>query len=248
MEYVEILRARRVLTWYCGLVFAAFVIGVVSLLSGHVNMHAGANGDSPLSALIQGSAFAALIVATCMAPGLNAESSTLAITWTRPMPRDTIAWRYVAVDVAAILFAWLFAMAIALAFLATFGLLGTISVDGGVGGAILNGLGCALMWYGLVALVSARLNGRGTLIAGLSWAVFIVLSVLWVAPFPTPLHGLITFLDYFNPLTYFHNIGEPTRASRQVLPVAPEIQTLIAWGFVVVTFVASVRLWSTREV
>jgi hypothetical protein len=35
MQYVEMLRARRVLTWYCGILLAVFVIVALSFYSGH---------------------------------------------------------------------------------------------------------------------------------------------------------------------------------------------------------------------
>jgi hypothetical protein len=249
MEYVEILRARRVLIWYCGILLAILIIAVVSLYSGHANIHQGNDGGgASLASLIQACAFGAIIVATCVAPGLNAESGTLAITWTRPMPRTAIALRYIAVDVATILFAWAFTVLITVLFFAAFNSLNEIRLGDGIGAAFLNGLGCALMWYGLVTLVSARLNGRGGLIAGLSWGVFIVLTLLWIVPFPAPIHMLVNVLNYFNPLTYFHNVGEPTHHSHLVLDVSENILTLIAWGFVAVTLAGTVRLWSTREV
>jgi hypothetical protein len=104
------------------------------------------------------------------------------------------------------------------------------------------------MWYGLVTLVTARMDGRGGLISGLSWAAFSIIGGLWAAPFPPLLHGLITFLDYFNPLTYFNSLSTEHHVSKQVLNLDPSLLTLIAWCFVAVTLVATVRLWSTREV
>jgi hypothetical protein len=247
MQYVEMLRARRVLTWYCGILLGALVIAVISVYSGHAHMH-GSLGTTRLSELLEGCAFGAMIVATCLAPGLNAESSTLAIVWTRPMSRPAIAWRYIAVDAVTIVIAYAFVLAIILAFHASFGVLGQIDLDGAVPMTVVNGIGCALMWYGLVNVVAARLDGRGGLIAGLSWAVFLVTGGLWHAPFPPLLHGLITFLDYFNPLTYLGGGSSANGGEVRVLALSPDVLTLIAWAFVAVTLVATVRLWSTREV
>jgi hypothetical protein len=247
MEYVEILRARRVLTWYCGILLAALLVSVISVYSGHSHM-TGPPGAIPLSDLLKGCAFGAIIVATCVAPGLNAESNTLPITWTRPMSRAAIAWRYIAVDAVTIVIGYVFATVIALAFLASFGLLGNVTVDGDVPMTVLNGIGCSLMWYGLVNVVVARLDGRGGMISGLSWAFFLVIGGLWVAPFPPLLHGLLTFLNYFNPLTYFQSVTSPHSTTHTVLALNPDLLTLIAWCFVAVTLVATVRLWSTREI
>ena len=248
MEYVELMRARRVLTWYCGLLLAAFIIVAISFFSGHLESH-GRPESVALAYLIKGCAFGALILATCVAAaGLNAESATLAIAWTRPMSRAAIAWRYIAVDVATILVGFTFLIAMAVAFFALFGQLGEIVVDSRVLPAVLGSLGCALMWYGLITVVTARMDGRGGLIAGLSWGVFIVLGVLWVAPFPPLLHGLVTFLNYFDPLAYFNGVSSGNSSERAIIPLDPSVKTAITWAFAVVTSILTVRLWSTREV
>jgi hypothetical protein len=249
MEYVEILRARRVLTWYCAILLGMLAISVISLYSGHHPNIYGGHGSLAVSAILTGCAFGAMIVATCVAPGLNAESNTLAIAWTRPIPRASIVLRYIAVDVVAIIVAYAYTFAIVLAFCALLGFAGHIFVDADIPLALLNGLGCALMWYGLIMVVAAPLNGRGALIAGLSWGAFVVIGVLWSAPFPTAIHAVLTFLNYFNPLTYFAGENSDGHAhGHEVLMLSPEILTLIAWGFVAVTLAGTVRLWSTREV
>lgn len=246
MQYVEMLRARRVLTWYCGILLAAFVIVVISFYSGHTRVSGGGHSHDDLSELIRICAFGAMIVATCMAPGLNGESSTVAITWTRPLSRPAIAWRYIGVDAVTILIGYLFLLAIGIAFTALFGHLGNLKFDAAIPAALLNVFGVTLMWYGLVTLVTARMDGRGGLISGLSWAAFTIAGGLWEVPFPAVLHGLITFLDYFNPLTYYVNIGR--HPGSEILTLDPSLLTLIAWCFVAVTLVATVRLWSTREI
>lgn len=268
MEYVEVLRARRVLTWFCGILIVAVAIVVYSVYAAHGFTQHG-SGTERLSELLKLCTFGAMIVATCVAPGLNAESSTVAITWTRPRSRAAIAWRYIAVDAATIAIAYVFLAVVEIAVTGLFGALGYIVIDGSVPVVVLNGIGCALMWYGLVTVVTARMDGRGGLISGLSWAAFLVAGGLWAAPFPPLIHNLLTYVDYFNPLTYVLNIGpdtDPTTVTtststnghlvtqhvtahaHHVLNLSPELLTLIAWCFVVVTLVATVRLWSTREV
>lgn len=268
MQYVEVLRARRVLTWYCGILLAAVAVVVFSIYSAH-GIQGQVNGTERLSELLKVCAFGAMVVATCVAPGLNAESNTIAIIWTRPSSRDAIAWRYIAVDVLTIVFAYAFLAVLGVAVAAIFGALNSIVVDAAVPIVVLNGIGCALMWYGLVTVVTARMDGRGGLISGLSWGAFIVAGGLWAVPFPPLLHNVLTVLNYFNPLTYVLNIGrgseEPGRMSvttstnghvathtaqahTHILNLSPELLTLIAWCFVAVTLVATVRLWSTREV
>jgi hypothetical protein len=247
MQYVEILRARRVLTWFCGLLLGAFVLVVISAYSGHAHMH-GSVGTIHLSELLKGCAFGAMVLATCVAPGLNAESGTLAIAWTRPASRSAIAWRYIAVDVVTILVGYAFVVALVLGFLAVYGLLGNLVFDAAVPVALLNAVGCTLMWYGLVTVVAARMDGRAGLIAGVSWGVFLALTLLWIAPLPALLHGLITFLNYFNPFAYFADASSDQASGRTMVPLTAGYLTLIAWAFVAVTLPATVRLWSTREV
>lgn len=246
MQYVEILRSRAVLTWFCGLLLGAFAIVVISVYSGHAHMH-GTMGTIHFSELLKGCAFGAMVLATCVAPGLNAESGTLSITWTRPTSRTAIAWRYIAVDVVTILLGYAFVVALVLGFLAVYGLLGNLAFDAAAPLALLNGVGCTLMWYGLVTVVTARMDGRGGLIAGVSWGVFLALTLLWIAPLPALLHGLITFLNYFNPLAYFSDSSRHG-STDTIVPLGQDLLTLIAWSFVAVTLVATVRLWSTREV
>lgn len=248
MHYVELLRARRCLTWYCGVLLGVFALVAFSMLTGHGEVHGRGDHPSsiPLADVVSICAFGVMIVATCMAPGLNAESATTAITWTRPAPRDAIAWSYIAIDVLTMLIAYAFNVALVLAFLALFGLIDLVQLDGRLPLAFVNGFGCALMWYGLVTLVTARMDGRGGLFSGLSWAAFLVVGGLAAAPFPPLIKGLLTFLNYFNPLTYFDAAMGSKQHMVTTLGAGP--MTLIAWGFVVVTFVATVRLWSTREV
>jgi len=247
MQYVEMLRSRSVLTWFCGLLLGAFVLVVISVYSGHAHMH-GSVGTIHFSEVLKGCAFGAMVLATCVAPGLNAESGTLAITWTRPASRSAIAWRYIAVDVVTILVGYAFVVALVLGFLAVYGLLGNLAFDAAAPLALLNAVGCVLMWYGLVTVVTARMDGRGGLISGVSWGVFLALTLLWIAPLPSMLHVLVTVLNYFSPFSYFADSSSRHGGTDTIVPLATQYLTLIAWGFVAVTLTATVRLWSTREV
>lgn len=254
MEYVEILRARGILRIYALVLLAGLVLAAVSLYSsqfaGHVAVHveAGTPGTVGVYSSVLGAcAMVAFIIATCIAPGLSAESSTLAITWTRPVPRSTIAWRFIAIDLATIVVSYAAFFVVVLIVLAMFGLLGAFRFDGAEAAAIVaRGLGCALMWYALVTLVTARVSGRGGMIAGLSWVAFLVLGGLWAAPFPTLIHWLIAALEYLNPLAYFGNIG--SSGNQSIIPLSGAVRTLMTWCIGIAALVATVRLWSAREV
>lgn len=254
MEYVEILRARRVLRIYAVVLLVGLVLAALSLfsfgghLSGHVNVRIeGGRPTLTVSAILVAAATAAFTIATNAALGLGAESSTLAITWTRPVPRSTIAWRFIAIDLATILVSYAALFVVILIGLAMFGLLGSLNLDGPEAAATLaSGLGCAVMFYALVMLLTVLLPGRGGAIAWLSWAAFLVLGGLWAAPFPTLIHWLIVALNYLNPLAYFGNIG--SSGTDSILPLSRGVRTLLAWCMGFAALVAAVRLWSTREV
>lgn len=254
MEYVEILRARGLLRNYGFVLLLGLVLAAVSLYSNHFGGHvevrteADTSGTvSVYSSVLAGCAIVAFIIATCIAPGLSAESSTLAITWTRPLPRSTIAWRFIAIDLATIAVSYAALFVVVLIVFAMFGVSGRFRFDGADAAAIVaRGLGCALMWYALVTLVTARLPGRGGLIAGLSWVAFLVLGGLWAAPFPALIHWLITALDYLNPLAYFGNIG--SNGTQSIIPLSGAVRTLIVWCIGIAALAGTVRLWSTREV
>jgi hypothetical protein len=252
MEYVEILRARGVLRNYGIVLLVGLVLAAASLYNhfgGHVGVHVegGEPAVSVYSSILGACAVVAFIIATCIAPGLSAESSTLAITWTRPVRRSTIAWRFIAIDLATIAMSYAALFVVFLIVLAMFGVLGTFRFDGADAAAtVARGLGCALMWYALVTLVTARLPGRGGMIAGLSWVAFLVLGGLWAAPFPTLIHWLIAALEYLNPMAYFGNIG--SSGNQSIIPLSGAVRTLMTWCIGIAALVGTVRLWSTREV
>ena len=243
MEYVEILRARRVLFWYGIVLLGLVLITALSVFGGHADIQRG-NSDTKFSSVLAGAMFGAFVVATFIATGLNAESATTAIIWTRPTARDTIAWRYVAVDAAAIAVGYAMIVVAILAVMAVIGVLDKVVYDVLFSLPVAAlGLGAALMCYALVSLAAARLPGRGGLIAGLSWAVFLVAVGVRAAPLPSLLHGIIVALDYLNPLAYVGGTH-----SDSGVPLDLPVRIAMVWAIAAVAAVASVRLWSTREV
>src|SRR5665213_3242704 len=101
VEYVEMLRARRALIWYGSILFACVALGLALAFkdgSPRIQMSHGQNPMIPFQYLLAGSAIGPLILAAFLAVGLDAEYKTIAITWTRPISRLSIALRYLAVD------------------------------------------------------------------------------------------------------------------------------------------------------
>ena len=245
MEYVEILRARRILTWYTGLIVAGLIIEAISYYAGHG--HNEQSGNQSFHMLAAGAGVAALIIATLVAPGLSAEAAnTTALIWTRPAPRDAIAARFIAIDVAAILIGYAVTLVAMIIGVAIVGGLPVLTFDPA---AILRSVclatGGALMWYAVISVTAARLPGRGPLIAGLAWGVFPVLAGLAHAHnFPVWLHDLIYVLDFLNPMAWLG--GTTPQGSSSIIPLSIWGRALGETLIAVVLAVASVRLWSTR--
>jgi hypothetical protein len=251
MHYVEMMRARRVLIGYGIALLAIIALTALSMLAGpghvHTDFKVGSAPMIPSSTIIAGCIFGALIVTTLMIPGLNAEAATTPIIWTRPTPRDTIAWRYVAIDLATIVVAFLGTIACVYIVLAIIGLLKYAVFDTKTVTATLLGLGCIVMWYGLVSMAAARLPGRGPMLAGLSWIVFLVQAALTVAPFPWVIHEIIIVLNYANPFAYLGGVNSANVHDALVIDLPAAGRAVAAWVIGIAAIFASVRLWSTRE-
>ncbi|MDB5043490.1 MAG: hypothetical protein JWN27_4216 [Candidatus Eremiobacteraeota bacterium] len=248
MYYVETMRARRVLIRYGIALLVIVALVALSIFAGRADIRHVGGMTIPSSGIFAGCIFGAIIVGTFMIPGLNAEAATTPMIWTRPTRRDTIAWQYVAIDLVTIVLGFLFTLAACYLVLAILGLLKYAVYDSTTVLVTLLGLGAAVMWYGLVSAVAARLPGRGSMLAGLSWVVFLVVGGLIAAPFPTLLHALIVALNYLNPLAYFGGVNTANvdhLATR--IPMSVEWRTAVTWLVGVAAIFASVRLWSTRE-
>ena len=247
MEYVEIQRARRVLFWYAVVLLGCFALAVIAIYSSHPHVSGGPNGHENLSSFLGAAVFGALIVATFLATGLNAEHATTAIIWTRPRSRESIAWRYIAVDLAAIVAAYVILLALIVGGMALFGVLSFVRFDAAKSlTVLLLCMGVAAMWYGLISVAAARVAGHGARFASLSWAVFLILGGLAAAPLPDLLHYLIVALNYLNPLSWLGHIGSSSH-SNNVIPFDAPVRAAGAWAIAIVAIVASVKLWATRE-
>jgi hypothetical protein len=246
MEYIEILRARRILTWYTGFLIAGLIIEALAFYLGHGNNKG--DGTVAFSSLAGAAALGAILIATLVVPGLSAEAAhTTPLIFTRPAPRDAIAWRFVAVDAAAILIGYLLLLVGMIVGIAEIGGLTAVTFDPALTlRNVLLGFGAALMWYSVVSVVAARLPGRGPLLAGLSWAVFLILSALVHAHnFPVWLHDVIYALNYLNPTAWLG--GMTPQGNSSILPYSVWTRTICEWLIAAALLIATVRLWSTRE-
>ena len=249
MEYVEMLRARRVLTWYGGIVFTLLVLGLALVFKDgppHIQMSHDMNPRIPFDAILAGSAFGPLILAAFLAVCFDAEYKTIAITWTRPISRLAIAGRYLAVDGAAMLVAWLFTLAAALICIVVLGLAKYLTFQTNVTDLVLLLFGAAVMWYGLVVVLTILLPGRGNAIAGASWAYVLIVPGLTQIPFPPALHGVMVALNYLNPLAYIGSFS--SSGSRSLLAGTVTAHMIAAWLIGIAAIAIGTRLWTIREV
>jgi len=248
MEYVEMLRARRVLTWYGGIIFALLALGLALAFKDgppQIHMH-GTRYGIPFDAILAGSAFGSLILAAFLAVCFDAEYKTIAITWTRPLSRTAIAARYLAVDGAAMIAAWMLTLAAVLICLAVLGLATYLTFESNVTGTVLLLFGSAVMWYGLVVLVTTLLPGRGNAIAGASWAYVLIVPGLTQIPFPTAIHQVTVALNFLNPLAYIGSVGASRADS--AIPGSESAHIIAVWLIGLAAIAIATRLWTTREV
>ena len=246
MEYVEILRARRILTWYTGLLVAGLVITAISFYASHG--HNENNGTLPFGMLAAGAGIGALIIATLVAPGLSAEAAnTTALIWTRPAPRDAIAARFIGIDVAAILIGYVILLVATVVGIAILGGLPVLTFEPDrILRSVSLALGAAVMWYAVISVAAARLPGRGPLIAGLAWGVFPVLAALFHAHnFPIWLHDVIYVLNFFNPMAWLG--GTTPQGNSSIIPLSLWGRVFGECAIAIALAAASIRLWSTRE-
>ena len=257
MYYAELLRARRALTWYCGIALVLVALGLALAFKDgppQIQMSRDANPIIPLWWVIAGCAFGPIVLAAFMAVGLDAEYKTAAITWTRPISRLAIAARYVAIDGATLLAAWLFNIVLCAIVLFALGIAKylTGANDDGAAWYSLLAFGCAVMWYGLVVLGTVLLPGRGNAIAGGSWAYALFVPGLAAIPFPPLLHQVMLALNWLNPLSYLstrHGAGTHVDFGAGAPIGGSTTAHLIAvWLIGIVAVAIATRVWAVREV
>jgi hypothetical protein len=257
MQYVEYLRSRRLLIWWTAIFVASFVLTAITAISQSVHVH-GQVGTIPIGALFSMLFFFGAVLASFVAPGLHSEHATLALVWTRPIPRSLVAWRYIAVDLLTIVAGLLVVIVVAVGQLAFIGVLGNLTWEPGAGLHLALAFSCILMWYGLVSLAAVRFPERAGMIAGLSWLAFAAVVILSsVEPVWPVLHAIATALDYLDPFAYFGNGASAISVSASSAAASsdahaelapPVVRLILSTAIGIAALVATVRLWSTREI
>lgn len=248
MEYVELLRAKRALTAYGIVVAALLVLALVLIFKNGpptVHVSAGENPHFYLQYVLAAATIGPVILASVFAGGLDAEYKTIAITWTRPISRLALALRYIAVDAVGLLGAWAITLVAIFIAIVAVGMAKYITVPAEFPTFMVLAFGCAVMWYGLVLLLSTFFPGHGARIVGASWAYVFIVPGLSQIPFPAPIHQIMVALNYVNPLAYFGNQG--SQHVQSVLVGTLEQHTVATWVIGIVAAGIAARIWTVRE-
>lgn len=269
MEYVEFLRVRRVIT-----IFALFVT-VISLLvmasivvawvrggfisffitthdMAHPTHHnlVMASSSFPLSTLLGIASYLAIVVATQLGSSLNKENDGLDYVFVKPVAREVIALRYMAMDIGGILAIFAFTFVAELAPIALSHDLDHIVFDARAFWFCGLGLGVAMMWYGVLQAVTASYPGKGGTIVGLSWAVFVVLAGLdFVSALGPIVLGVVHVLNLVNPIAYFAGSVSHIRTydADWVLGLPLEARACIVWTIAMLSLALAANSWKRVE-
>jgi hypothetical protein len=247
MILVEVLRLRWWTMWWAAIVLVGgtVIAGLVSHATVDVNNSHLSGVAFPAAVLGPIAMFLTMIFATSAGLSLNREGQTLALSWTKPVPRPVIALRIIAVDVVALalmfVFAWLVAFCVVVA------AHGAV-VDGPdtVATTILS-FGVALMWYALCEAITAGLGAGGRGLVGFLWPVALVLSGL--GGFEGVGGAIIHVLNVFNPLAYLRSvaISGGTSTTHAFWDVAPASGAIAVLALSVVLCAVAIGLWMRRE-
>jgi hypothetical protein len=255
MAYVEYLRVRRILIIYTIVVAAIALFVTASLGSAHVyvNNHdlRGQHIAPPLTVVLVTALFGSLIFGTLLSGTLSRERETIALSWTRPVPRERLALEVVLVDFGGILAAALVTLVCGAIPLLAIGMLAEVYPDGhSVGGVVLM-LGVTLMWYGIVQAATAWHRSGAGLAIGMSWVLFPLLMTLGHVTFFGPIFGgAIGALNYLNPLAYSSSYGNFNGASVQetsYLNLSEGIRIAATWLIGLAACAVAIFAWKRSE-
>jgi hypothetical protein len=252
MYYVELLAARHRLAWFS---LAVVLIGMIAVTTVRLAPIPSADLpkiEVPVTVVLLGASWFACIMATLVAGTLSRDYSHLPYMWTRPVPRVRIALQYIAVDVAAILLAFLILAVVTVATLDAIPRL-HIAIDVSAWPTLLRALAVPLMWYGLVEVATSWNGARARAMIGVSWGLFWVLAILDALGFPGILGKLFVVLNVFNPMAYLPQT-HAQNVDFQVgvlglppLPLSFNEQTVLVYTIFVVSCIIAIYAWKRME-
>jgi len=260
MSYVQFLRLRKSLTIYAIILGGLFLIGLAvghspSTIFESDGSHTKQSMTSlPLSGLLFFAGWCAIIFATVVSTSLNKEYDGVEMVWTKPIARERLAASYILLDLAAIIIAFLFAAALSVLEVASFGGLKYLTVDSRTVPTLVIGLGSAIMWYGLVQGLTAGQRGRGSMLIGISWgaAFCLILLAEVTRGINQPIHVLATIVNVFNPIAYFSSYSLSNFGAHEspVLPQAlagTEMRSILTWTIGLLGCAAAIAGWKRLE-
>ncbi|GEM_PF-1544088 len=256
MIYYEYLCARRALLIYTAIAAAlAFTVYAVTAYHSHdavIRIELGRHHfhGLPVVFFTSVAAWTTAILACTLATSLNRQREHLAYTWTRPQDRAVMGISLVALDLAALLCAFVIVVAIEIACYegVTRGQFPVIW-DGPFGD-VLRALGFAVMWFSIVQALSARLPVRSSVIAGMSWPVFIVGAMLEAARFPSPWNEILTAINLFNPMAYLSGTSVTSSGAvvlQSFIGFAPAVRLALMYGISACALIVAVTTWKRME-
>jgi hypothetical protein len=107
-------------------------------------------------------------------------------------------------------------------------------------------LGAAVMWFALIAAVSAWIPGRGGAITGLSWPLFLILASLQQLTRPVWLMSVVHTLNYLNPLLYIGILEQGDGRNKLGMPL--EFQLVFVWFVAAVCCGIAIAGWNRQEI
>jgi hypothetical protein len=202
MNYVEILRARRMIVGF-GFIMAVTGVGTaigVRLATTDVSVDMHHISYAVLDLTI--ASFAASAFATLLGSALALQNNGhLELAWSKPASRTRYAFGVIVADIVAILTAYAMVAAMALSIGALY------HVDFGFSSHLLSVVPlCLLMplsFYAISLASTASMGRRGEAVAGIVLGVAIYLRLLIQLPLPPVFHNIAYTVDLVSPAAYF---------------------------------------------
>lgn len=200
MNYVETLRARKVLPFTAIVCLVVLVLAV--FVRGSIHLPMAIKGISYLELAPAVAALFASFVAVNLGSVLARENDGhLEVVWSKPVSRVQYALRLFAVDARALTAIYCMILVSVLLIGATLG--ANLALSTPFVYPIAISLLLPLAFYAIALAASASLRQHGESAAALVWPVAVVLQVFNGLQLPSILHGITWVVNLVNPFVYF---------------------------------------------
>jgi len=254
MFYVEMMRARNALVVSAAIlvVLAGIALAMLAIWPDHLRVTS-YNEQGAFELIGWLAALLTAIVATFFAISLAAENNEhLEIAWTKPISRTMYAAGIFVVDVASL--AVIFCVAAGLAYGVVSAYVGGpvhLTFDGANTWRVARFALFPVAWFGVGQAMTSGVRGAwAAAVAGLSWPVAELMSVLAVRPFNATWHTIFSILNLPNPIGYFpfwefDDSGQS--ALREFFGYGMTIDTLALAALAVLGVVIALARWRRLE-